>query len=413
MIYFRSIFAQFIFLSLLFSSTLFAREETWTAIRAARYLDTAQGRAIENAVIVVEGDRIILAGSGLKIPPGAKIVDLGDVTLLPGLIDAHTHITYHFDENGRFGETVDRSAQITLDHAVENARRTLEAGFTTVRNLGDTSGVDVFLRDRINSGEAAGPRMIVSGIPLAPEILRALKLKGDKTEQIRQFVKDRIAEKSDVIKIFAGVDAAGRLTFSENEIRAAVEEARKANLKVAVHAHEAAAVIAAVKGGCDSIEHGTFLNDEAIRLLAKHQVALVPTVYLPTHYLENKKQFVFSSSVWSFFERMKAQNRENLRRARSKGVLIVAGSDAVAGLHGRNAREIAALVKAGMKPAEALRAATVDAAALVGLKGQIGEIKPRMLADLIAVSGDPLTDISTLERVAFVMKSGKVLKSGR
>jgi imidazolonepropionase-like amidohydrolase len=166
-----------------------------------------------------------------------------------------------------------------------------------------------------------------------------------------------------------------------------------------------------VTGGCDSIEHGTFLNDEAIRLLAQKRTALVPTVYLPTHYLERKKQFAFDDSTWNFFGRLKARNQENLKKARNRGVWIVAGSDAVAGMHGYNAREIVRLSSAGLKPAEAIRAATIDAAELVGLKGQTGEIRQGLLADIIAVPGNPLNDINNLEQVAFVMKSGKVFKS--
>jgi imidazolonepropionase-like amidohydrolase len=378
------------------------------AIRAARMLDVAQGKLINNAVVLVENDKITSAGSDITIPKGAKVIDLGDATVLPGLIDAHTHITYHFDENNRFGETGDANQQVTLKYAEENARKTIEAGFTTIRNLGDSTGADILLRDEVKRGEAVGPRMIVSGVPMLSDYLRG---KGSRIEQIRQFVRDRIAEGVDVIKIFEGVDSFGNAVFSAKEIRAAVEEARKANLKVAVHAHEAAAIIAAVEGGCDSIEHGTFLNDEAIRLMAKNHTALVPTLYLPTHYLEHKKQFAFDASTWKFFETLRANNLENLKKARKAGVFVVNGSDAVAGYHGQNWREIVQLTKGGMKPAEAIHAATIDAAELVGLKGQIGEIKPGMLADIIAVSGNPLSDINSLEKVSFVMKAGKVFKS--
>ncbi|HEY0460996.1 MAG TPA: amidohydrolase family protein [Pyrinomonadaceae bacterium] len=380
------------------------------AVRAARYLDVAAGKIINNAVVIVENDKIASVSNQTEIPKDAQIIDLGDATLLPGLIDAHTHIMYHFDEDGRFGETADASAQVTLKYAEENARLTLEAGFTTIRNLGDMTGVDIRLRDEIKRGSATGPRMIVSGAPLLSNFIRASK-KDERSAQIRQFVRDRINEGADVIKIFEGVDASGKAIFSADEIRAAVEEAHKANLKVAVHAHEAAAIIAAVEGGCDSVEHGTFLNDKAIGLLAKNHTALVPTLYLPTHYLEHKRQFTFDDSTWEFFETLKSKNLENLKKARKAGVWVVDGSDAVAGYHGQNAREIITLTKAGMTSAEAIRAASVDAAELLGLKGQTGEIKVGLLADIIAVSGNPLDDISTLERVSFVMKAGKVFKS--
>jgi imidazolonepropionase-like amidohydrolase len=165
-----------------------------------------------------------------------------------------------------------------------------------------------------------------------------------------------------------------------------------------------------VAGGCASIEHGTFLDDRAIRLMVEHHTALVPTLYLPTHYLEHKSQFAFGNSAWDFFEKLRARNLENLLRARKAGVLIVNGSDAVAGLHGQNARELIWLVKAGMSPIEAIRAATIDAAKLLGLENQLGEISAGKLADLVAVTGDPLGDITSLVRVRFVMKSGQVIK---
>jgi imidazolonepropionase-like amidohydrolase len=374
-------------------------------------LDVSSGTIVANPVLLVEGERILSVGSEAAVPPDARVIDLGDVTILPGLIDAHTHITYHFDENGMFGVSRDPGPEANLRYAEENARLTLDAGFTTIRNLGDSQGVDIRLRDRIKSGEAEGPRMLVSGPPLTADIFASRGKRPDRLEIIRQFVKARIAQGVDVIKIFEGVDAAGQPILSSAEIRAAVEVAKQAGLKVAVHANEAAAVIAAVEGGCDSVEHGTFLNYEAIESLVKNRVALVPTLYLPTYYLEHKKQFTFGDSTWAFFESLKARNQWNLRAARQAGVRVVNGSDAVAGMHGRNAREMIWLKSAGMRSAAVIRAATIDAADLLGLSGQVGDIKAGFFADIIAVPGDPLKDIGTLERVTFVMKSGRVIKS--
>ena len=316
------------------------------ALRAARLLDVRSGRLISHAVVIVEGERIKAVGESSAVPPGAQVIDLGDVTLLPGLIDAHTHITYHFDAAGHFPPEGESGFDATMKAAGDSARFTLEAGFTTIRNLGDGLGVDLRLRDAIKRGEAVGPRLLVSGEPLMPDDLYSEADRAARLERMRALVRQHVSAGVDVIKIFEGVDQRGTPLISREEIAAAVEEAAKAGLNVAVHAHEAAAVKAAVEAGCASIEHGSFLDDEAIALLVKHHTALVPTLYLPTHYLEHKGQFAFGESTWAFFERLRGHNLENLKRAKRAGVWVVAGSDAVAGLHGHNAREIIWLVKA-------------------------------------------------------------------
>lgn len=381
-------------------------------VRAARMFDANAGRVIADAVVVLKGERIVQVGAALSIPRGARVYDLGDVTLLPGLIDAHTHITYHFDKTGRFGITGDATAEEALKYAEENARTTLEAGFTTIRNLGAGGRVDVRLRDEINRGDVRGPRMIVSGEPLTGDVLSDVyEDREARLRRVREFVRARVSEGVDVIKVFEGVEADGSPTFSEAEIRAIVEEAARAGLRVAVHAHEAAAVKAAVRGGCASIEHGSFLDSEAIKLLATRHTALVPTLYLPTHYLEHRERFVaFDPLTWAFFEKLRGGNLSNAASAKKAGVWIVCGSDAVAGLHGNNAREIIWLVKAGLTPAEALRAATADAARLLGLEGKVGVIAPGAFADIVAVPGDPTRDINVVERISFVMKGGEVIK---
>ncbi|OLE54924.1 MAG: hypothetical protein AUG51_06200 [Acidobacteria bacterium 13_1_20CM_3_53_8] len=382
------------------------------AIRAGSLVDLSGGQIINNPVVLVDGEKVTAVGQNLTIPSGARVIDLGNATLLPGLIDAHTHITYHFDEAGHFGSSNDSSPEVTLRYSEENARATLNAGFTTIRNMGAIELVDLRLRDEINLGATVGPRVLASGLPLLANFLPPNASKSVRLTFVREFARARIREGADVIKVFEGVYDDGSPVFSADEIRAVIEEAARSNRRVAVHAHEAAAIKAAVRGGCTSIEHGSFLDSEAIRLMVEHHTALVPTLYLPTHYLEHRNIFDFPASAWTLFERMRAHNMENLMRAKRAGVWIVSGSDAVAGVHGHNFREIEWLVKAGLTSAEALRAATVDAAKLLGMEGEIGEVKAGKFADIIAVEGDPLRDIGALEHVLFVMKGGRVVKAG-
>ncbi|MBV9868570.1 MAG: amidohydrolase family protein [Abitibacteriaceae bacterium] len=381
------------------------------AIRCGRFIEVSTGQEIVETIILVQGKKIVAVGGGLAIPPGTPVIDLSEATVLPGLIDAHTHITYHFDANGHFGGSALETRATAAKYARENARDTLYAGYTTIRNLGASGLIDINLRDDINAGKVPGPRMIASGEPLLSEDMPAGADKTVRIAAIREWVRARIREGADVIKIFEGVDAANNPVFSEEEIRAAVDEAALSGRRVAVHAHEAPAIKAAVRGGCTSIEHGTFADDEARRLMVQHHTALVPTLFLPTHYLEHKNQFDFDEGTWQFFRDLQARNIPNARLAIRAGVWIVSGSDAVAGVHGHNARELEWLVKAGLTPARAIHAATVDAAKLLGLQDQVGEIKKGNLADIIAVPGDPLQDITRLQNVQFVMKDGQVVKN--
>ncbi|HSB09753.1 MAG TPA: amidohydrolase family protein [Blastocatellia bacterium] len=378
------------------------------AIRCGRLIDGKSAKPIAGAVILIEGDRITTVGQGLKIPDGAEVIDLSGASVLPGLIDTHTHLTYHYDT-----EQNERPA-ITAIYSAENARLTLGAGFTTVRNLGAGDGIDFDLRRAINKGAASGPRIQASGAPLTRS--RPPDSTADLTQRIsaiREFVRKQIAAGAGVIKVFVTPGAGGGdvLLYNEDEIRAIVDEASKASLKVAAHAHATEGIKAAVRAGVASIEHGSKLDDEAIKLMIEHHTALVPTLYLPNHYVAHRDRFNFNEARWQALEQLRSMTASNFRRALAAGVWIVMGSDAVAGLHGENAKEIEWMVKNGMTPAQAIRSATGDAAELLGWQDRIGTIEAGRFADLIAVEGDPLKDITELQRVRFVMKSGSVVRS--
>jgi imidazolonepropionase-like amidohydrolase len=378
------------------------------AIRCGRLIDGKSAGTISNAVILIEGDRITAVGRDLKIPKEARVIDLSHATVLPGLIDTHTHLTYHYDTQRN------ESTAVTAIYAAENARRTLEAGFTTVRNLGAGAGVDFALRDAIDRGASPGPRIIASGVPLVRSAPPAAGTDvNERIAALRDTVRKNIAAGANVIKIFvtAGAGGGNALLFTEEEIRAVVEEATKANLKVAAHAHATEGIKAAVRAGVASVEHGSYLDDEAIKLLIAHHSAMAPTLYLPNHYLAHRDKFGFDQPRWQALEDLRNQTPKNFRKALAGGVWIVMGSDAVAGLHGENAKELEWMVKNGMTSAQAIHAATVDAAELLGWQDRVGTIEPGKFADLIAVTGDPLKDIRELQRVGFVMKGGLVIKN--
>ena len=383
------------------------------AIRCGRLIDGKGGEAVANAVVLITGDRITAVGPNVRIPAGAQVIDLSRATVLPGLIDTHTHLTYHYDTERNEKPTV------TAIYAADNARRTIEAGFTTVRNLGATGAVDFDLRKAIDRGASPGPRIITSGAALSQLPNSGAQASdganGSRVDRVREFAQRQIAAGADVLKVFATPGAGGgdTLLFSEEEIKALVEEGAKTHLHVAAHAHATAGIKAAVRAGVASIEHGSRLDDEAIKLMIEHHTALVPTLYLPNHYLGHKEKFSFDQARWQALEELKTQSVNNFRKALAAGAWIVMGSDAVAGLHGENAKEITAMVKAGMTPAQAIRATTADAAQLLGWQDRVGTIEPGKFADIIAVSGDPLREITVLEKVSFVMKGGQVVKQER
>ena len=402
-----------------------------TVLKAARMFDGTTATLVPNAVVIVEGDRIKAAGSGLAIPAGADVIDLGDATLLPGLIDCHVHMTMQLT-----GDWPNRWTRHTdADDAIEAtvyARRTLEAGFTTVRNLGAGGFVDISLARAIDAGTVPGPRMYASGHAIGitgghgdangfrPGLIMLAPEQGvaNGSEEVRTAVRFQVKYGAKVIKVMAtgGVlsegDEIGAQQMTDEELRTAVEEAHKLGRKVAAHAHGTVGIKAATRAGVDSIEHGSFLDDEAIALMKEHGTYLVPT--LLAGYTVAKSA---EAGTLPAFAREKAKAADNamhtsFRKAVEAGVKVAFGTDSGVSLHGQNAHEFALMVKYGMTPINALFAATRDAAALVGLADG-GAIAPGKLADIVAVPGDPLADITAMERVSFVMKGGVVYKSQR
>ncbi len=388
------------------------------AVRAARLLDVQSGAIRSGQVVVIRGDRIESVGTA--VPADASVIDLGDVTLLPGLIDAHTHLTYEIEGDWVHREVTETAVDAGL-RGVRNASRTLRAGFTTVRDVGAPGFADVSLMHAIDAGWIEGPRIVPAGHAIgitgghcdvtgyAPGIAEQGPQEGvaDGVDQAIAAVRYQAKHGARVIKICA---TAGVLSFdatvgaqqlSDEEMVAIVQEARRHGLKVAAHAHGAEGILAAVKAGVASIEHGSMINDEAIALMKRQGTYLVPTTYLA----DAIDVTSFPPAIRAKAEYILPLAKANLSRAIRAGVKIGFGTDAAVYPHGLNAREFGALVRRGMTPIEAIRSATINDADLLGVSDR-GQIAPGMLADLIAVPGNPLTDVQVLERVSFVMKGG-------
>jgi imidazolonepropionase-like amidohydrolase len=395
-----------------------------TLLRAARMFDPATGTLTGPVSVLIEAGRIRELNPA-QPPAGATVIELGDMTLLPGLIDMHTHLTADL-----LGDWVNRPVRETIADAAlrgaRNARRTLLAGFTTVRDVGSPGFADVSLMNAIDRGDLDGPRIFPAGHPIsitgghcdvtgyAPGILERGPEQGvaDGPAEVVKAVRYQVKHGAKLIKVCA---TAGVLSFegpvgaqqlSDAELRAAVEEAARHGLKVAAHAHGTEGIKAAIRAGVASIEHGSMLDDEAIRLMKERGTYLVPTTYLADAIDLN----TLPPPIRAKAQTVMPLAKESLRRAIAAGVKIAFGTDAAVYPHGDNAKELASLVDRGMRPAEALRAATLNAADLLGVSDR-GRIAPGQLADLIAVRGDPLKDIRVMQEVGFVMKGGRVYKA--
>jgi imidazolonepropionase-like amidohydrolase len=408
-----------------------AQKTQMTIVRAGRLLDAKTGKTLTNQAIVIEGDKIVRVeadpgASTAHWPADARLIDLPNATVLPGLIDAHTHLTM----TGNFGYSMlgDSVPRQALTGA-RNARVTLEAGFTTVRNVAAFNYADVALRDAINAGDVPGPRMLVSGPPLSitgghcddnllpSEFQATYPGVADGVEAVQHKTREIIKYGADLIKICAtgGVlskgDDPNAAQYTLEEMKAIVADAHRLGRKVAAHAHGAQGVIWASEAGVDSVEHGHLMNDEAIATLKKNGTYLVPTLYLIDWQREHAAQANLPDFLKHKMELVSQTAKANAKKAFAAGVKIGFGTDAAVYPHGLNAHEFAVYVSLGMTPLQAIQTSTINDADLLGWSDKVGTIEAGKFADLIAVDGDPLADVTTLERVKFVMKGGEVVKN--
>jgi imidazolonepropionase-like amidohydrolase len=400
-------------------------------VKAGRLLDVKAGRYIEAPGILVEGDKIKAVGSYASMQEQAskaEVIDLGAATVLPGMIDCHTHLTfdpYHLGYN-MLSISVPRQ---TL-YGAEYARATLLAGITTVRNVGATGFTDVALRDAINEGGVVGPRILASGPALSitgghgdnnllPSEWHASRDGvADGVDAVTRKVRENIKYGADLIKIMAtgGVLSKGddpqASQYTQDEMKAIVAEAHRLGRKVAAHAHGAEGIRWAAEAGVDSIEHGSYLDDAALEIMKQKGTYLCPTLYLTEWITENMDRIGATDFQKAKMRVIVPVLRKNLKKAFAGGIKIAMGTDAAVYPHGLNAHELDFYVRhMGLTPAQALQTATVNAAELLGWTGRVGIIQPGAYADLVAVTGDPLSDVTELQRVKFVMKGGEVYKN--
>jgi len=415
--------------------TLAAQQPAVTAIRAGTLIDGSGAAPVKNAVILIQGDRITAVGAGVAIPRGATVIDLSAETVLPGFIDAHVHLVGRTIGDGDWQHSglTESPAELALLGAA-HAQQTLEAGFTTVRVVGTPNFGDLALRNAINNGWVPGPRIVGAGISFGIRGGHCDETDGlwpgalgeehgiesgiaNGADEVRNAVRYVVKYGADVIKICAtgGVlsptDSVGAQQYTEDEMRVIVQTAAMLDRRVAAHAHGTAGIKAAVRAGVTSIEHGSILDSEAVALMKEHGTYLVPTLLagFTAESLANAKGLppVIAAKALQVAGRA----RQSFKMAVAAGVKIALGTDAGVMRHGTNAREFELMVRyGGLAPLQAIVAGTLSGATLLGREHEVGSIATGKLADLVAVKGDPLQDITVLQHVDFVMKGGSVFK---
>jgi imidazolonepropionase-like amidohydrolase len=409
-------------LVLLFFVTAASQAAAATKVIKLGKLIDGTGRVITNAVVVVEDDRVQRVASGnVPIPPGAEVIDLSHYTGIPGLIDAHTHITYYWD-----GVTTPRSEParhpaVVAVLAQDNGLKALEAGVTTIRDLNAANGVDLAMRDLINMGKMTGPRMFVAGPALM--ITRStsppapIGILADGVDGVLRAVRQVIASGADWVKMRGSTggfdDVTQFQTFTFEEMKAAVDATHALGKKIAVHSYGPAGARDAVRAGVDSLEHGADIEDQTIAEMVRRNTYYAPTIDHNQYYVENADTvYHFPAGSKERLQDYVRRNVDTARKAFRAGVRIIMGSDAVYNGWGLNARELDWFVKIGMTPEQALKTATTTPAAMLGMEKSLGAVAPGFLADIVAVEGDPLADITAVskrENVRWVMKGGQTV----
>ncbi len=414
-------------LILTFTCTQLPLPAAETAIRFGRLID-GQGKTWKGAVVLVRDGRVEkVVPPDAALPSDATVIDLSQYTGIPGLIDVHTHMTFWSDRTiplSPWEQMAKQRPALTVYMAQENARKTLEAGVTTVRDLGADHYNDIVMRDLINRGAMAGPRMFVAGCGLTvtsdafQPVMPAPCGQADGVPEVLRTVREQVAAGADVIKMYGSTgsdkDVSGFQTYTFEEMEAAVKAAHQYGKRIAIHSYGPEGAAAAVRAGADSVEHAVNLPDTVLAEMVKRGTFYVPTIDHNRYYIDARAEYHYDDKVVAGLSAYLKENLETARRAHKAGVRFAMGSDAVASMFGQNTRELAWMVKAGMTPAEALQTATANAAALLGMPGQLGAIAPGYYADLVAVEGDPLDDIQVaIDKVRWVMKEGNVMVDKR